>query len=326
MTFSSEDAQRLQFEVIADGDRRSRLVFTESESGDAPPGSRIVWDGKAILEYYPDRDPRYNRIDNPDEQQIVGSMFVFEPGRSRFAQRCGDAKRLRTQTLIGTVAVRYACARTESGGQVSWEAHEMSLDQATGLLLRDSGDDFTMVVTEVSRNPNIDEDTFSTTLPEGAEDTAHPKLDDFRLPRVGGGEVALADYPGRPLVIVAGDAEGIRRTVQRLLPLTGGGTKPQALGMLTATPPEEWKGSLLNLDDAKSFAASVSKTAGTFNVPVAHRPQGGAGYQITEVAGIEAGQTRPTAVGFTRSDGTLAHVTTDTATDAELRNQIDDLA
>jgi hypothetical protein len=38
---------------------------------------------------------------------------------------------------------------------------------------------------------------------------------------------------------------------------------------------------------------------------------------------IEAGQTHPTAVGFIRGDRTLAHVTTDAATDDEPRSQID---
>jgi hypothetical protein len=137
--------------------------------------------------------------------------------------------------------------------------------------------------------------------------------------------VALDTYLGRPLVIVAGDPEGIRQTVQRLLALTGGGIKPQLIGMLIAIPPEGWKGSLLDPEDAKSFADSVTKSAGTFKVPVAIDPKGGGSYQITGPAGIEAGHTRPTAVGFVRSDGTLAHVTTDKATGDELRNQIDDL-
>jgi hypothetical protein len=33
----------------------------------------------------------------------------------------------------------------------------------------------------------------------------------------------------------------------------------------------------------------------------------------------------PAAIGFVRSDGTVVHVTTESATDAELRDQINDL-
>jgi hypothetical protein len=50
--------------------------------------------------------------------------------------------------------------------------------------------------------------------------------------------------------------------------------------------------------------------------------KGAAGYQISQAAGIEAGQTTPTAVGFVASDGTVAQVSADAATDNELRELI----
>jgi outer membrane lipoprotein-sorting protein len=323
VTFSVEgEEQRQEMEVIADGDRRARLTITASP--DETAGTTTVWDGTAVLTYDKNSDPPYNRIENPKQESGELPVFVYQPGSDRFAQACVDARRVGIHTLIGRAAVRYACAPSEAGGE-GRPAHEMSLDQATGLVLKDTGDDATVLATKVDFNPVIAAETFSTKLPEGAENAAQPKLDHFRLPRVGGGELALDTYLGRPLVIVAGDPEGIRQMVQRLLPLTGGGTKPQLLGMLIAIPPENWKGSLLDPEDAKSFADSVSKSAGTFKIPVAIDPKGGAGYQITGPAGVEAGQTRPTAVGFVRSDGTIAHITTDKATDDELRNQIDDL-
>jgi hypothetical protein len=147
------------------------------------------------------------------------------------------------------------------------------------------------------------------------------EVDDFRLPRVGGGEVALADFPP-PLVIVAGGAAGIRTVVARLLPLTQGGARPRVIGLLTAIPPPDWTGSLLNPSDAASFADHASRAAGRFPVPVAVDIKGAAGYQITQAAGVEAGKATPVAVGFIASNGTLAHVVTDTATDEELRDQI----
>jgi hypothetical protein len=326
VTFSAEgEEQRQEMEVIADGDRRARLTITAS-SDETAERTATVWDGTAVLTYDKNADPPYNRIENPKQEEFGElPVFVFHPGSDRFAQACVGARRVGIHTLIGRAAVRYACAPSEAGGEEPREAHELSLDQATGLLLKDTGDGATLLATKVDFKPVIAADTFSTKLPEGVENAAQPKLDHFRLPRVGGGELALDTYLGRPLVIVAGDPEGIRQMVQRLLPLTVGGTKPQLLGMLIAIPPEDWKGSLLDPEDAKSFADSVSKSAGTFKVPVAIDPKGGAGYEITGPAGVEAGQTRPTAVGFVRSDGTIAHVTTDKATDDELRNQIDDL-
>jgi hypothetical protein len=143
---------------------------------------------------------------------------------------------------------------------------------------------------------------------------------------VGGGEVTLAGYRDHPLVVVAGDSAGIRQMVQRLLPMTANGTKPQVLGLLFAIPAEDWKGSLLNPEDEKSFAESVAKSAGRFEVPVGIDIKGGAAYQITTAAGVEPFTTRTTAVGFVHSDGTLAQVTTDAATNEELRSKIDELS
>jgi hypothetical protein len=225
--------------------------------------------------------------------------------------------------LLGRIAVRYACAPSTADGGVQ-ETHEMSLDQATGLLLKDSAVTYTVVASEIQPNATVDTDTFSTDLPAGVEDPSHPQLADFRLPRVGGGWLALADYPP-PLVIVAGDAAGIRTMLARLLPLTQGGIKPQVIGMLTAIPTADWQGSLLDPTDAASFAEATSKAAGRFPVPVAIDIKGAAGYQITGAAGVEAGQSNPTAVGFLASDGTLAHVTTDAVTEDEMRELINTL-
>lgn len=311
-------------EVIADGDRRARMTIVASPDETAV-GTVSVWDGSAVLTYDKNSDPPHHRIDNPEQEEFGEvPVFVYQLGSDRFAQACADARRVGTHTLIGRTAVRYDCAPSEGGGEGPREAHVMSLDQATGLVLKDTGDDVSLVATKVDFNPAVAEDTFCTKVP--VEDATQPKLDHFRLPRVGGGELALETYLGQPLVIVAGGPEGIRQVVQRLLPLTAGGTKPQLLGLLIAIPPSgDWKGSRLDPEDAKAFADSVSKSAGTFKIPVAIDPKGAAGYQITSPAGIEAGQTSPTAVGFVRSDGTIAHVTTDKAIDDELRNQVDDL-
>jgi hypothetical protein len=204
------------------------------------------------------------------------------------------------------------------------DAHQLWLDEATGLLLKDSGDGFTTVATEFSPNPPIDESTFSTAVPEGAEDAAHPRVADFRLPRVGGGEVALADYRGHPLIIVAGPATGVRELVARLLPMTGGGAKPHVVGMLVVVPPDDWKGSLENPEDARSLADSVSRSVGTFQVPVGIDIKGAAGYSFTrlveEIQPGQPGHLVRTAVALIRSDGTVDRVETDgTATDAQLR-------
>lgn len=313
---------RQEYEVIADGDRRVRINYfgkPESDWEKRTDGSWIVWDGRVLLDHNPAGDPAYTRVEGKD---IDGRppVYVLGKGSPHFPRACPDARRLGTHIVLARTAVRYACvASTEDGGIP--ETHEMSLDQATGLILHDAAGTYTIVASEVEPNATVDKGTFSTDMPAGAEDAAHPRIEDFRLPRVGGGELALADYPP-PLLIVTGDAAGIRTTVARLLPLTKDGVKPRVIGLLIATPPRDWKGSLLNPSDAASFAEEASKAAGRFPVPVAVDIKGAVGYQIAERAGVEAGQTRPTTVGFVASNGTLAHTATQAATDDELRDRI----
>jgi outer membrane lipoprotein-sorting protein len=321
-----EEGQELrqEYEVIADGDRRTRINYFGEPEPDwekRTDGNWMVWDGRVLLDYNPNAEPAHTRIENLDGGQPP--VYVFSEGSEHFTRACPDARRLGTHTLLGRTAIRYACAASTADGAMR-ETHEMSLDQATGLLLKDSSASHTIVASEIEPNATVDADTFSTDLPAGAEDASHPQLEDFRLPRAGGGQVALADYPP-PLVIVAGDAAGIRDMLARLLPMTEGGVKPQVIGMLIAIPPADWKGSLLDAADAASFAEEVSKTAGRFPVPVAVDIKGAAGYQITEAAGVEAGQTNPTAVAFLASDGTLAHIRTDAVTDEEIRDLINTL-
>jgi hypothetical protein len=206
------------------------------------------------------------------------------------------------------------------------EPHELSLDQATGLLLKDAGTTFTTVARQIELDVTVAADTFSNDLPAGAKDAAHPQFRDFRLPRVGGGHLAWADFPP-PLVIVVGDAAGIRAMVARLLPLTHGGVNPPVIGLLVAIPPADWQGSLLNPSDAASLAAQVAQAAGRFPIPVGVDIKGAASYQIAQAGGVDAGQTGPSVVGFVASDGTMAldQVITDTAPDDEFRDRINAL-
>ena len=319
---------RQEYEVIADRDRRVRINYVRGEWMGRTEGDWTVWDGRTLLDHEQTAEQPYTRYEGGDVE--VPPIFVYVEGSQYFSSACPQARDLGTHTVLSRTAVRYACASSVILGiqDVPGEVHEMSLDQTTGLLLKDTGAAHTVVATEIEFGQAVDADTFSTDRPAGpaarVEDPDHPKIDDFRLPRVGGGEVALADYPP-PLVIVAGDAAGIRTMVARLMPLTQGGVRPRLIGMLTAIPPADWTGSLLNPSDAASFVDQASQAAGDFPVSVAVDIKGAAGYQITGAAGVDAGQTRPTAVGFIASNGTLAHVVTDAATDEELRDRIDAL-
>jgi hypothetical protein len=303
---------RLEYQVLTDL-TRSRYTVTAATNWDGPGvGFTQVWDGKTLLTYDPDAQPKYTRDTTPDPTQVP--QFVEQPGSASFRQGCPHARRLGPTTILRRPATRYQCAAIAYPDGSSMSAHQLVLDNATGLLLQAGmGDklvDFTVHLPAKA-------DTFSTEIPAGGSELG--PLQDFRLYRVGGGKIASADYRGRPLLVVTGGAAGIRAMLTRLAPITGNGTKPQVIGLLIAIPPEGWKGSLLNPADERSLAAEVSKAAGSFPVPVGIDFKGAAGYQISQQTGDQPGGTRPTAVGLVRSDGTLVQVLTETATDAALR-------
>jgi hypothetical protein len=309
------DTSRVEWEVISDGDRRVRYTVLDAVNADgAAVGLFEVWDGTTLLTYDPDGLMPYHRTTRPDADQKPAGPMVARPGSAAFTGFCPDARRGGTSSVLGRTAVVYTCDASQAAdGQ--FPATEMELDSATGLVLKMAGEGSTLAVTALVFNPPITADTFSTAMPLGVKEF-EPFY--FRLPRVGGGKVDTTYYVGRPLLVVTGDAAGIRAMVARLAPMTD----TPVVGLLIAIPPPDWKGSLLNPVDRRSLAAEVSARAGSFPVPVAIDFKGAAAAPISGRAGIPLGGTRPTAVGLVRSDQGLAKVLTDKATDSELRRQI----
>src|SRR6266498_2621118 len=331
--FTDDDGGSESFEVIADGNRRYRMTMLTGPG----TGYYQVWDGKALLFYNPDEDPKYQRIENPDKDEFPVTTFFYRPGTGEFEQLCPAAKRLGTKTLFGRPAVRYHCDKAESSDQMrDMDAREIALDEKTGLVIVYGGGE---VITEVTFGPVITADTFSTKLPPGADssvatpegestevppdggDVGPYEIGSFRLRAVGGGFVNGTSYRGKPFVIVAGSADGIRTALGRLLPMTRAG-KPPVVGFLLVMPPEDWKGSLLNPKDVDQLAASVSKSAGTFAVPVGLDFKGAASWVFTGDITGPPDLTQVT-IALVASDGTFAHVTpARDVTDANLRTWI----
>jgi hypothetical protein len=309
------EESRIGWEVIADGDHRVRYTIVDGFNTDgAAIGLYVVWDGTTLLTYDPDGYMPYHRTTHPSAHEKPTGPILARPGSAAFTRYCPDGRRTGTRSVLGRTAVVYACdaSQTEEGQP---RATEMQLDEATGLVLKVSGKDATIAVTELVFNPPVTAETFSTALPAGVK-AFEPFF--FRLPAVGGGKVDTGYYVGQPLLVVTGDAAGIRAMVARLAPMTD---KP-IFGLLIAIPPPDWKGSLRNPADRRSLAAEVSNQAGSFPVPVAIDFKGTAATPISGPAGIPYGGTRPTAVGLVRSDQGLAKVLTENSTDKELRSQI----
>ncbi|MGY4766954.1 hypothetical protein ACXC9Q_08550 [Kribbella sp. CWNU-51] len=339
--FTEDEGGPESFELFADGNRRFRLTMLTGRGA----GYSQVWDGKVLLLYNPAEDPKYQRIENPGTDDAPDSTFFYRPGTEKFEQLCPAAKRLGTKTLFGRTAVRYHCDKVESSDQPAMDAREMALDEKTGLVM-DYG--AVEVITEVTFGPVIKADTFSTELPPGADTSVAPpegestdvppdaestevppdsgdfgpdEIGSFRLNAVGGGFVDSMSYGGKPFVIVAGSADGIRTALGRLLPMTRAG-KPPVVGFLLVMPPEDWKGSLLNPKDVDQLAASISKSAGTFAVPVGLDFKGAASWVFSGDSTVPPDLTQVT-IALVASNGRFAHVTpAREVTDANLRNWI----
>ena len=307
--------QRL--EVIVDGDR---VRYTVIEGGDegAADGFRTTWDGTTLLVHDPEGQPVDTRVVGPNTDEYGSPpVFVFQTGSEAFQKACSKARPAGTVTFLGRTGQRHSCAATADDSGASTEAHEMTLDRETGLLLRDISRGLSVVATTITLDPHIDETTFSTELPDGAVNG--PQLADFRLPRVGGGTLARSDYRDGALIVAIGEAKGIRRLLDLLAPVTRNGTRPPVVAMLNAVPPDGWTGTLLNDEDVAAFIRSVSKTAGTFAVPVGIDIKGAAASELRSYEQMQAGLSIVVAV---ESGGRIDFTTTDeelAASDTALR-------
>jgi hypothetical protein len=205
------------------------------------------------------------------------------------------------------------------------QAHSLTLDKATGLLLRDKGPGDSLVATSVVVGVAIDASTFSTSLPAGQSGSSPvPFTATVSLPRLGGGTLHLADLQKGPLLVVIGDLAGARRMLTTVSTAADGGVLPRTFVLMAAIPPPGWKGSLLHAADEKRFIAQVSAGAGTFAVPVGIDIKGAAAADLRTFEEATAGRTVLVAIA---SDGAVAWRATDltlAASDRQLRQWLSD--
>lgn len=321
LTVSGESGTSETVEVIADPSGRYRLTVLEGPDA----GVFYVWDGKALLVHLPEESPQYQRIENPDRNEVPVATWFYRPDTDEFRRFCPGADKLGTKTLFDRTAVRYHCDKTvasEDDPVEPMEAREIALDEKTGLLMLDGSD----TPTEVTFDPEIEPDTFSTdvpageaTLPTEPSEEKEPGMYPAELPAVGGGSLNTASYAGKPYVVVSGPADGIRATLGRVLPMTHAGG-PAVVGFLFAAPDEDWKGSLLDPEDEKAFVDSVLKTAGTFPAPVGVDIKGAA-------AASFASSPTDVTIALVTADNRFAHVTpAGDVSDADLRKWIAELS
>ena len=304
---------RIEWEVITGPAHRMRYTVTGGFNADGPAiGTYYVYDGKALMSYEPDAEQKYRLTKDPAKTDIPPGPLIAAPGSPLLARYCPNAQRRGEQTVLGRDAVSYACTPT-AAQKGEGAADALVVDAATGLVLRAGP----LVVTQLQFNPPTTAATFDTAIPD---DPGYAPLH-FGVSRLGGGYLFLDDYLGHPLLVITGDAAGIRSLAHRLAPLTRNGQSPRVIALLNAVPPTNPDGSPREFDDT-ALAASISRQVGDIGVPTGMDLQGAAGAPISSAAGVPPGETRPAAVGFLRSDGILAAVLTEHATTAQLAQQI----
>jgi len=155
---------RVVMDVIVLGAEKSRTKKAVYFDGELDETFLTIRNGNRALMYNEDAEPEYTVLEAVDEHP----EFLFEelslgPESPQFQEACRGAKPSGERTILGRDAVGYACEPRDPCS--STKSEEIWLDKATGLLLEFG----VKKATEVTVDPVIDENTFSTTPPAGAD-------------------------------------------------------------------------------------------------------------------------------------------------------------
>ena len=138
------------------------------------------------------------------------------------------------------------------------------------------------------------------------------QVPDFTVERLGGGQLAWADYRRKPVVIAVGNVEQVSQTVRRLQPLLAKGpTHSILLGLVTDPTGDKFK---------PRPVAEIEKEAGALPVPVGY-----AAVPLSAVWFLDSASNRGVEVGldgcvlaFVDESGAVVHFATPSTPDAQL--------
>ena len=154
---------KVHLEVTTTGPEQVRIRWTTPD--DDPP-SEIVWiyDGNQFLES--GNDPEgytlYTKPERSEGFELVRSL-VLPPGSDLLAEACPGTQRLGVRTISGLTTIGYRCRGQDV--DTFGEAREIWVDETTGLRL----DARRLGLVRVNPDEPVDDSTFSTSTPEGAE-------------------------------------------------------------------------------------------------------------------------------------------------------------
>jgi len=157
---------RVVMDVIVLGADKSRATtawyFDGAEEADET--FLTIRDGNRALKYNAEAEPEYTVLEAADEHpEEFFEELSLGPEIPQFQEACPGAKPSGERTILGRDAVGYACEPRDPCS--STKSEEIWLDKTTGLLLEFG----VQKATEVTVDPVIDEATFSTTPPAGAD-------------------------------------------------------------------------------------------------------------------------------------------------------------
>jgi hypothetical protein len=282
-------------DVIAQGER-----FRMSVSDAATPDEvyqTVVWDGETML--LVEGDDASRQQDVPDEERP--SPFFLRSGDATFDRICPGGTQQGSARVAGRQGTVYSCPAHDTG-----ESSELTLDDATGLLLRSVAGSSRLVAVEVDSGAAVDEGTFSTDIPtalRGPEDAVDdsgvplPLTATDSVPRAGGGELLLADVRHGPSLVVIGELAGVTDVLETVLPRTHGGTAPRVYVLLNPILASEEESadpdlSLATEEGTRRLLARVSEQVRDVPVPVGIDIKGGAaGEELRSFEELMAGTT-----------------------------------
>ena len=286
-------------DVIAQGER-FRMSVSDATTPDEVYQT-VVWDGEAMLLI--EGGDASRQQDVPEEERP--SSFFLRSGDATFDRICPGGTQQGSAQVAGRQGTVYSCP-AHNAGEGSGESSEITLDDATGLLLRSVAGTSRLVAVEVDAGAAVDENTFSTDIPtalRGPEDavddsgTPLPLTATASVPRAGGGELLLADVRQGPSLVVIGELPGVTDMLETVLPRTDGGTAPHVyvlLNPITASEeePADPDLSLATEEGTRKLLAKVSEQVRDVPVPVGIDIKGGAaGEELRSFEELMAGTT-----------------------------------
>ena len=157
----------VELDVIARGADQSRTKLELlAEKGRVDETFLFIRDGNRALLHNADDETPYTLMEAADEhpEEFYPASSPLDPDSDLLLRACPNPDPAGTRTILGREAVGYACTWKDSDEAMD-QPEKIWLDKATRMLL-ESGP---MKATEFVVDPEIDEKTFSTKPPAGAD-------------------------------------------------------------------------------------------------------------------------------------------------------------